>query len=372
MKTARNILLILWCGFCTIGIAGNFSHYGFWDWIVISLVVIIPILLIVIIFRSKRPNSNKNNISLNNVTPLNRSPSSVSTSNAKTVPATFREDKDIFLHIPPTILALLYIKGGPLSNYNPDLLNEPSLIDISLEISSEYNPEDQFVDIGYYPSYRNLTPRQRFIYLNWLKDISAPIAIGYVFIFYYGLERQLLFGDYETAYSVLKILRKSHDNASFQAYSNDAMLLSVLFHNDIEKLCSIDSHGSEWSLRILIDSMQRKPIGVDHLIGIHRKVGFTNDRYIKICPELFKEILQRNLESYIGSNNIYLQGDDFKECSQHCTLAIANYSLHPGQRFAAAPDILTNKKFSDFVYRLLVKTHEDVKAIRDNSRKISS
>lgn len=41
MKTVRNILLILWCGFCIIGIVENFSHYRFLDWIVVFFVVII-------------------------------------------------------------------------------------------------------------------------------------------------------------------------------------------------------------------------------------------------------------------------------------------------------------------------------------------
>lgn len=59
MKTVRNILLILWCGFCIIGIVENFSHYRFLDWIVVFFVVIIPILLILLIFNSKVPISKK-------------------------------------------------------------------------------------------------------------------------------------------------------------------------------------------------------------------------------------------------------------------------------------------------------------------------
>ena len=48
----------------------------------------------------------------------------------------------------------------------------------------------------YYPSYAGLSPEQRWVYLNWLTDVSQPVYIGYVFLYYYGLERQLLSGDF--------------------------------------------------------------------------------------------------------------------------------------------------------------------------------
>ncbi|MCI0564532.1 MAG: TerB N-terminal domain-containing protein, partial [Nitrososphaera sp.] len=52
----------------------------------------------------------------------------------------------------------------------------------------------------YYPSYMELSPEQRWVYLSWLKDVRQPIYIGYVFIYYYGLERHLLLGDYDSAF----------------------------------------------------------------------------------------------------------------------------------------------------------------------------
>ena len=64
-------------------------------------------------------------------------------------------------------------------------------------------------DIGYYPSYKNLKAENRYVYLNWLRDVTAPIPIGYVFIFYYGLERHLLFGKFEQAFDMIVKLRVS-------------------------------------------------------------------------------------------------------------------------------------------------------------------
>lgn len=56
MKATRNILLILWCTFCVIGIAENYLRYDFVDWAIIFFVISIPILLIIFIFR---PRNNK-------------------------------------------------------------------------------------------------------------------------------------------------------------------------------------------------------------------------------------------------------------------------------------------------------------------------
>lgn len=56
MKIVKNILLVMWCIFCVIGIVRNFSHYDFADWIIILFVITVPVLLIILIFR---PRNNK-------------------------------------------------------------------------------------------------------------------------------------------------------------------------------------------------------------------------------------------------------------------------------------------------------------------------
>lgn len=68
---------------------------------------------------------------------------------------------------------------------------EPALIDPRLAIGE---PTAGSVQIGYWPSYDRLTPDCRATYLNWLATgRSDPgIDIGYVFLFFYGLERRLL------------------------------------------------------------------------------------------------------------------------------------------------------------------------------------
>lgn len=70
---------------------------------------------------------------------------------------------------------------------------EPALIDPKLAVDRNH-PDRQGEHLTYWPTYRGLPPASRSAYLEWLaegrQDPAAPI--GYVFLFYYGIERRLL------------------------------------------------------------------------------------------------------------------------------------------------------------------------------------
>jgi len=136
--------------------------------------------------------------------------------------------------IPENIRNLLWIADGKYQNYNPDedkqVLFENELFRIELSFGTEpsllysnlpIKPNsiiDSCESIGYFPSYVSLTPEQRWVYLNWLTNILQPVDIGYVFIFYYGLERHLLYGKYKESVDTILSLREHHKNNSFQSY----------------------------------------------------------------------------------------------------------------------------------------------------------
>ncbi len=70
--------------------------------------------------------------------------------------------------------------------------DEASCIDVDLEIGK--SAEEAVGGLGHYASYASLTPAQRAKYLKWLatgrtETLTEP---GYVFLFFYGLERRLL------------------------------------------------------------------------------------------------------------------------------------------------------------------------------------
>lgn len=272
---------------------------------------------------------------------------------------------NFFLNLPKDVISLLYIKGGTLSNYKESLKMEPSLIDLSLPIdTTDILQEDAEEDIGYYPSYAGLSPKQRYIYLKWLQNIDDPIPIGYVFIFYYGLERQLLHGKYNQAFRMIIRLQKHHKNGSFISYSTDALLISSLKHKKYDMIQEINTNESSGKICILINFINEKPITAEHLISIRNSIGFTNNRYLKLCPELFIDILNQKLVEHYNSHFYPVTKEDFTNSTNTCTLALANYSLASQKRFVEAPDITSNSSFSESVYKLLSETHEEVKRLR--------
>jgi tellurite resistance protein len=85
---------------------------------------------------------------------------------------------------------MLYIGQGLVA---PSGGIEPALIDPRLKVNHR-RPDFGGDTMGYWPSYDEITPEARAAYLGWLAGgRCAPDAyIGYVFLFFYGLERRAL------------------------------------------------------------------------------------------------------------------------------------------------------------------------------------
>ncbi len=119
---------------------------------------------------------------------------------------------------------------------NTEGSNDPSVIDTSLPVR-KHGPIDP---LGYWPSYKDCSPEQRWQYLEWLTKGRGEIhELGYVFIYFYGIERYI-FKDATTDSDTIKDLRLRFivkelrrlqkifsTNRSFQGYSNN--LLDVIF-----------------------------------------------------------------------------------------------------------------------------------------------
>lgn len=67
---------------------------------------------------------------------------------------------------------------------------DPCLINPALPVAAQADASER--EFGYWPSYSQISPTARRAYLNWLESgRSDPEAdIGYVFLFFYGLERR--------------------------------------------------------------------------------------------------------------------------------------------------------------------------------------
>lgn len=269
-----------------------------------------------------------------------------------------------FNKIPLNVMELLWIKNNQQMLDN-SLLNEPSLIDLGLEIKQSNTPIE---DIGYYPSYKNLTPEKRFVYLKWLCDVTKPIPIGYVFIFYYGLERHLIYGKFEEAFDMIVKLRNYHNNKSFFAYSSDALLIAALYHKREDLISKIDLNKATPKLAQFIIAALTGKIDCDLMIANAKDVGFVNDRYIKMDRSLFINTLEKILQREFGDTFYPIEEKDFLQCKQTFPLVLANYSLKMNERIANAPDITTNPGYCQKVFDILNETHETIKEIKKKER----
>lgn len=289
-----------------------------------------------------------------------------------------------YQRIPKEIIDLLWFSNGPLQNYygNPDELNfdidgfnirfkssfdnEPSAIDLNLAISDHISSP---APLGYYPSYERLNPQERTNYLNWLTDITTPIDIGYVFIFYYGLERHLFFGKAENALNTIFILRQFHNNGSFLSYSGDAIALYSLIHKRRDILQKINLNQVSYDLRLLIAALIYHSFNAQDIMATHKKFGFENNRYIKGESSLFLSTLEEFLINQYAMSEFPVSLEDFATAKGTFPLALANYSLLPEQRFFYLPDVTTAPRIHNEINSLLVKTHDAVKIKLREQRK---
>lgn len=121
---------------------------------------------------------------------------------------------------------LLYV-GDVLGSYDAQ---EPSLINPKLRIAKSYVDVQERL-MPYWPSYHSISPEARRGYLQWLAGgRNDPEAdTGYVFLFFYGLERRALLDaqdDLTASAEIPTIITEVHrlldlygDNRSFRGYA---------------------------------------------------------------------------------------------------------------------------------------------------------
>ncbi|MGD9809656.1 MAG: TerB N-terminal domain-containing protein [Deferribacterales bacterium] len=292
--------------------------------------------------------------------------------------------------MPEDIAHLLWFSNGKYKNYDPDSVGntidtglgisfkaymntdiEPSLIDITLPIKK---PHDlMFVEaLGYWPRYENLNPEQRWVYLSWLQNIEISVDIGYVFLFYYGLERHLFLGDIDAAFDMILRLNANHNNNSFHSYSTNALLGAILYHKRsdlLEKFLLSTSNFVISELYLFVKLLLDKPLLAEEIIALSSKVGFTNKRYIKSDYELFIKILKKEILEQTGSENLSWQNLDIDQCPMIKTTLTANQSISP--REISIPDVMQDYRYKTLVNKLLKSTHEKVKVeLRELRKKV--
>ncbi len=134
-----------------------------------------------------------------------------------------------------------------VGEFLPDLLgnnNDSCLINPKLKVLPS-DPEETIENLGYWPQYENISEKCRNTYLNWLANgRSEPeIDIGYVFLYFYGLERRLFLEGQKDSISekernaitheVNRLLGIYGNNRSFSGYASNFLAMEwIIYQND--------------------------------------------------------------------------------------------------------------------------------------------
>ncbi|MGE0230048.1 MAG: TerB N-terminal domain-containing protein [Dehalococcoidia bacterium] len=140
---------------------------------------------------------------------------------------------------------------------------EPALINPKLP-GTHRSPDQTGTQMGYWPSYSEISPASRAAYLDWLAaGRPAGAYIGYVFLFFYGIERRALFeaAHREEARSeiphlveeVRRLFDLYQDNRSFRGYAGAFLSLAPLLHGTVkvdELTPPLDHSGWEFPIEL--------------------------------------------------------------------------------------------------------------------------
>lgn len=171
--------------------------------------------------------------------------------------------------------------GGSLPCRGGQSRNENCLIDPKLTVATKPDVSGQYM--SYWPSYSDIPPSSRRAYLDWLAGPrNDPAAyIGYVFLYFYGLERRLMLDDAASDRDVVRaeverLLSVYGGNHSFRRYATELLSAEAVRRGgaEVDPVIDHDIAGFEVPLGIKIALGQRvrdgRPIEPDLLLAFVR------------------------------------------------------------------------------------------------------
>lgn len=234
---------------------------------------------------------------------------------------------------------------------------DPSTIWVYLSIKYEDNPPA----LPYFPHYIDLLPSQRYEYLNWLRNIDNPIDVGYVFLYFYGLEKHLLIGDIEKAIKQIIRLRKHHTNKSFQVYSRNSIIHSCIMRNRLDILLEEkDLFDIEdfTNTQLLLAQNFGFPIGAEHLIYVFHKLYPKCRKAIKDDKQRFLKCIEKTLTEKYNAKYLSLDDLDLSNAPYTTEARFCNYTFPHEIRFVEITDYFKFDKFIKKIDDVFIPSYE--------------
>jgi hypothetical protein len=244
-----------------------------------------------------------------------------------------------------------------VDDHKASLDADPSLIWTRLPVKVNSDLEEKSM---YYPAYSSLSPECRYQYINWLKDVTQDTNLSYVFLYFYGLERHLLIGNYDLAVDEILRLLRYHDKSSFRSYAAHSLIASSVFKKRpdiLERAPFVLEDVSDISLYLRLIT-QKEFIAKD-LMELASWVKFQNKRYIKLRPEMFEKELQKIIDDYHRRNGLILS--QINDVTYEDQTYFANLSIPEKIRRIRTPQIIKNEQFRKIIFDLLNEVHLNIK-----------
>lgn len=127
----------------------------------------------------------------------------------------------------------VYASPGKRGSYN--WATDPSEILIHAEVR---RPTTSLPDMGYWPWYSRISPEHRYQYIDWLASGKnrLPLTDGFLFLYFYGLERRMLVDQQDREWVLQEIVRLrkldeprrgTREGRSFRLYSSALLWYEV-------------------------------------------------------------------------------------------------------------------------------------------------
>ncbi len=200
---------------------------------------------------------------------------------------------------------------------------EPALIVPALKVArggSDYSGQG----MGYWPSYTEIPAKSRATYLDWLVGgrSDGDAYIGYVFLFFYGLERRLLFdlrylperrGEARALIAEVERLRSAYaGNSSFDGYSTSLLQVARALWSEErawERPPTFGSRGSELAseVRLALGRIVAAGEPIPSEWALAWVTGHPETRIrtpARRCPDEFRQLFMRRYHQQFGNGMV--------------------------------------------------------------------
>ncbi len=231
---------------------------------------------------------------------------------------------------------MVYV-GETLPNLD-EYENDACLINPKLEISL-FEPIDERTE--YWPQYAYISEKCRYNYLKWLINgrCDPKISIGYVFLFFYGLERRLFVDGQQEGISateqteiideVNRLLEIYGSNDSFFQYAHNFLAISsLIYKTKIPDHINLDNR-LESSFQVLLAQyvIAKKAISADMALQwIALRPEFSLKTPARRCEKEFKELFAIKYQKEFANGLIIKPNKTLLKLKYH----VANPSLRYG------------------------------------------